>query len=184
MRRRRALLALSGIGSGMLGAALAWPRLGQAAASPAEGLAERLSASDLIYLSPLKTNGTESRCQAEVWFVAEGTDVWVVTATDAWRARAVRAGLARARLWIGDLGVWTRTDGRYRELPSVDAEGALVTDAALQNHVLALFGAKYPVSWVLWGPRFRNGLADGSRVLLRYQPMLADESTSLNAAAT
>jgi hypothetical protein len=81
----------------------------------------------------------------------------------------LRAGLPRARIWIGDLGVWTRAEGRYRSLPQVEAVGSLVEDSAEQARVLGLFGAKYPVSWVLWGPRFRRGLEDGSRVMLRYR---------------
>ena len=35
---------------------------------------------------------------------------------------------------------------------------------------LAAFGAKYPDEWDKWEPRFRKGLADGSRVLIRYRP--------------
>ena len=206
MRRRRALLGLSaafsapvsaiwsgispGVGSGTLATALAWPSAGHAqsggldGADTADALPELLAGTDLVYLTPLRSDGAESRCQAEVWFVAEGTDIWVVTATDAWRARAVRSGRTRARLWIGDLGVWTRAEGKYRELPSLDAEASLVTDAALHNHVLSLFGAKYPVSWVLWGPRFRKGLADGSRVMLCYKPSLGAEPQQSDTTPT
>jgi hypothetical protein len=153
------------------------PGVGRAAAPSAlagraDEVSAALAATDVVYLTPLRADGAESRCQAEVWFVADGTDVYVVTAVEAWRARAVRSGLEGARIWIGDLGVWTGTDGRYRSLPQVDAAAAFVTADADQQRVLELFGSKYPVSWVLWGPRFRNGLADGSRVMLRYRPML------------
>jgi hypothetical protein len=139
------------------------------AADAEAALATALAESDTVYLTPLRSDGTESRCQAEVWFVLDGPDLCVVTAVGAWRARAVRAGLYRARLWVGDLGVWTRTEGRYRNLPMLEASGAFITGADEQARVLELFGSKYPVSWVLWGPRFRNGLADGSRVMLRYR---------------
>lgn len=148
------------------------PAAGAVDASVADAqaaLATALAESDTVYLTPLKADGTESRCQAEVWFVVDGPDVCVVTAVGAWRARAVRAGLYRARLWVGDLGVWTRTEGRYRNLPMFEASGEFITGADEQARVLELFGSKYPVSWVLWGPRFRNGLADGSRVMLRYR---------------
>jgi len=139
------------------------------AAAPA--LTEALVATDLIYLTPIRADGTESRCQAELWFASDGTDIYVVTAAAAWRARAVADGLDRARIWVGDLGVWTRTDGRYRNLPQVEASAAFVTDSGEHARVLKLFGSKYPLGWVLWGPRFRRGLANGSRVMLRYQPV-------------
>jgi hypothetical protein len=163
MLSRRTILRAAGSGAavGLLGVA--------GSAARADAVAGALAASDLVYLSPLRASGAESRCQAEVWFVAEGTDILVVTATGSWRARALRAGLPRARIWIGDLGVWTRAEGRYRSLPQVEAVGSLVEDSAEQARVLGLFGAKYPVSWVLWGPRFRRGLEDGSRVMLRYR---------------
>ena len=53
--------------------------------------------SNLIYISPIRSDGKLSRCQAEVWFVGEGQDFYVVTATDAWRSRAVKQGLTGAR---------------------------------------------------------------------------------------
>ena len=133
--------------------------------------AEALEESDLVYLTPLGVDGSESRCQAEVWFVYDGAALFVVTAKDAWRARAVRQGRDRARVWVGDLGNWKRTDGAYRDLPMLEARGELVGDAATQAAVLELFADKYPISWFRWGPRFRNGLADGSRVMLRYRPL-------------
>jgi hypothetical protein len=122
----------------------------------------------LIYLTPLKSDGGESRCQAEVWFVPDGNELLVVTAADAWRAEAVRRGLTEARIWIGDVGVWD-SEARYRALPEVMATARLDDDPAAHAAALDKFGSKYRLEWVLWGPRFRKGLADGSRVLLRYR---------------
>ncbi|MEZ5557870.1 MAG: hypothetical protein R3E86_04905 [Pseudomonadales bacterium] len=162
---------------------LPWRRAG-AAALPAEqegaadaGLEQTLAAaldtSDLVYLTPLRSDGEESRCHAEVWFVHVDGAVFVVTASDAWRAEAVRRGLERARIWVGDLGVWTRIGDRYRALPALEASAALVSDAAERERVLEACGSKYRLSWLVWGPRFRNGLADGTRVMLRYRPLAA-----------
>ena len=162
MLTRRAALGGT-LGSLLLGAG---PRL--AAAQP---LAEALAASDLVYLTPLRGDGTPSRCQAEVWFVYDGADIFVVTATQAWRAEAVRQGRSRARIWVGDLGNWKRTEGAYRALPALEARGELVADVAVHAAVLERFADKYPLSWLRWGPRFRNGLSDGSRVMLRYRPL-------------
>ena len=33
------------------------------------------------------------------------------------------------------------------------------------------FGKKYPKEWGKWEPRFREGYGDGSRVLIRYEPV-------------
>ncbi len=126
--------------------------------------------SELIYLSPLKSNGDLSSCQAEVWYVQDGSNMYVVTASSAWRARAIAQGLSRTQVWVGDVGPWQRSGGSYKNLPAMQANGSRVEDAAEHARLLEKFGAKYASGWDSWGPRFRNGLADGSRVMLRYQP--------------
>jgi len=135
------------------------------------GLQAALAESELVYVTPLHGDGAESRCQAEVWFVEDGGDAVVVTASDAWRARAVDQGLDRARLWVGDVGVWTDSGGAYRKLPGTVASASMITDAAEHARLLEVFGDKYSLEWIAWGPRFRNGLKEGSRVMIRYAPV-------------
>jgi hypothetical protein len=139
-------------------------------AVPAETAAQLVS-SPLIYLSPIRSDGTESACHAEIWFAADGNDVFVVTSEERWRSQAVKKGLDRARIWVGDFGVWKKSGGRFKEAPTFMAKADFVgADArATQDRVLALFGEKYASAWGSWGPKFRSGLADGSRVMLRYQ---------------
>ena len=127
--------------------------------------------SDLIYLSPIKSDGTESSCQAEVWFVQNGKDMYVCTSTSSWRTRAIAKGLNRARVWVGDLGSWKSTNGKYKDLPSLEVEASLVSDTNVQQEALTLFGDKYPLGWVVYESRFRNGLANGSRSMLRCSPL-------------
>jgi hypothetical protein len=162
---RRTLLAAGS-------AAAAWLVLPVRARASALSEAARaaLGASPLVYVSPLKSDGSESACHAEVWFAADGDDALVVTASGRWRARAIEKGLDRARLWVGDLGVWARSGGGFRTAPTYVAKASLERDAAAHERALALFGKKYPAEWGEWGPRFRAGLADGSRVLIRYAP--------------
>jgi hypothetical protein len=124
--------------------------------------------SELIYVTPLINGERESRCQGEVWFARVDDDLMVVTAHDAWRARAISAGHDLARIWVGDVGVWSRNP-EYRDLPSVQARASLVADPAEHARVLEVMGAKYTREWSTWGPRFKNGLADGSRVMIRYR---------------
>ncbi len=134
---------------------------------------QALQKSDVIYITPLKKSGAESTCHAEVWFAMDDGDVCVVTSAKAWRARAISLGLTHARMWVGEFGTWKRAAQAYRKAPELLAAGALVRDAATQVRVLAAFGAKYNVEWLVWGPRFQKGLKDGSRVMLRYTPLPA-----------
>ena len=141
-----------------------------AASGGIAGLAHATAESALIYLSPLQSNGALSRCQAEVWFVSDGPDMCVVTDKDAWRAKAVEQGLAPTQVWVGDVGLWQKSDGAYKNLPSMRAGASFERNADKHAQLLSVFGRKYAREWDTWGPRFKKGLADGSRVMLRYTP--------------
>jgi hypothetical protein len=162
------------VGAALTAAGALWlPRggWGEEATPLSEEALSALAESPLVYVSPLRSDGSESRCHGEVWFVraSGGEDVLVVGSRDGWRARAVRRGLDQARLWVGDFGVWKRSE-RFRNGPSFLARASFETDVVARARALEAFGAKYSDEWGKWGPRFRNGLADGSRVLIRYQP--------------
>lgn len=140
------------------------------APASADPIAEGLKSSDLVYLSPIKSNGQESACQAEIWFVYDGADIFVCTGTESWRAKAPTMGLNMTKFWVGDLGQWKNTNGDYKNLPSMMAKASLEPDPAEHERILDLFAKKYPLSWVIWGPRFRKGLKNGKRTMLRYKP--------------
>ena len=131
---------------------------------------QAMAKSPVVYLSPLQTSGKESKCHAEIWFAHHDDVVYVVTPATAWRSRAIRQGLDQARIWVGDHGVW-RSSSKFKSAPSYLAKASVVPkgDAAIERG-LATMGAKYAGDWGKWGPRFRMGLKDGSRVMLRYQP--------------
>ncbi len=157
----------------MHGAALLLGGLGAARAVMADAAAATagLASSRVIYLTPLRSDGTESSCQSEIWYVLHNGEIFVSTRMDAWRTQAIKKGLTKTRIWVGDFGVWTSAKEKYRAAPSLMLNGKLETDPALRAQVLEVFGKKYADEWVKWGPRFRDGLADGSRSLLRYQIM-------------
>jgi hypothetical protein len=164
--RRRFLAAAAA------GAAALWlpsRRAGADETELADALQAALAASPLVYVSPLRADGSESTCHGEVWFVAEGRDVLVVTAADRWKAKALAGGRDRARLWAGDFGAWARAGGKWRSAPSFTARAVFERDPAARARALEAFGRKYPDEWGKWGPRFREGLADGSRVMIRYR---------------
>ena len=163
MISRRTLLKTSAVAAALP----LLPAIGRAGPSWREAAA----ASPLIYLTPIQSSGAESRCQAEIWFASVDESMYVVTAADAWRAEAVRQGLSGARIWIGDVGPWSRSDGKYKGLPVVETRASLEADAAVRNRVLEAMSEKYSDEWDKWGPRFHNGLADGSRVMLKYEPI-------------
>jgi hypothetical protein len=132
------------------------------------GLPDGVNESPLIYLTPIQSNGNESKCQSEIWFVRDQDDLYVVTAATAWRAQAVRKGLIDARIWVGDVGP-ASADARYKTLPQIETRAFHIVDSDTHARILEIFGGKYPGEWGTYGPRFKNGLADGSRVMLRYR---------------
>ena len=148
------------------------PKIAVAATSLPQGTVTTLTGSDLIYLTPIKSNGEESKCHAEIWFAFDGHDVFVVSASDAWRARAIRQGLVRARIWVGEFGNWKKSEGRYRSAPQFAAIGEIEANPDEHERVLDLYGDKYSLEWIMWGPRFRNSLKDGTRTMLRYRPQV------------
>jgi len=168
LSRRSFLRALTAAGAALL-LAPARLRADQAFALP-EATRAALEESPLVYLSPLRSDGTESECHGEVWYVWDGGELLVVTDSSRWKALAVRRGLDRARIWVGDFGRWKWARGRYKTGPTFLAEARFDAGESAIETVLTAFGAKYPDEWGKWEPRFRKGLTDGSRVLIRYRP--------------
>ena len=174
--RRRFLVASAGLALWpLVRPALAAPRTRRFAAGDAISpeLAAALDKSPFVYVSPLRANGEESTCHAEVWFGWLDGAVHLTTAAKSWKARAVARGLTRARLWVGDHGRWKQIVGRnesFRTAPSFVARACVVKDAAVLERLLSVYARKYPDEIATWGPRMRAGQADGTRLLLRYAP--------------
>jgi len=146
---------------------------GRARAGLPEGAVETLEASPYVYVSPLRKDGSESTCHAEVWFAWLDGAVVVTVASDRWKARSIERGLGRARVWVGDYGRWkgvgTRNEA-FRKGPTFDARATAVQDEALLDRLLAVYARKYPDEIGRWDAKMRAGHTDGSRVLIRYEP--------------
>lgn len=160
---------------GALGAtvALLLPGARKATAASSE-LAGALAKSPYVYVSPLKSDGGESRCHGEVWYGWFDGSVVLITGSDRWKSRALAKGLDRARIWVGDYGRWKQMIGKNEEFragPVFDARAEIVKDAALLDRLLARYDQKYPEEIGKWRDRMRAGYADGSRVLIRYTPV-------------
>ena len=165
---RRELIQL-GVGAA---AALAWPSRSRAALPP--DVTSLLERSPFVYVSPLKSDGAESRCHAEVWYGWLDGAVVLITANTGWKARALARGLARARIWVGDHGRVGRVLGSgdaYRQAPSFEAHAAQSKDAALLERLMTTYRGKYPNEIGSWEDRMRSGFASGERTLIRYAPL-------------
>ena len=130
-----------------------------------------LSGSPLVYISPLHHDGRESRCHEEVWYFVDGGDVVIATAVERWKAKAVRSGRDRARIWVGDFGRGRKVGDRYRAGPSFLASARIDEDRATFERLMKAFAGRYADGWDKWEPRFEKGYADGTRVLIRYAPI-------------
>jgi hypothetical protein len=167
----RGAAALSG--AVLLPASAAWP--GDPEFRVSKEAQAAIEKSPLIYITPIKSDGNESACHAEVWFYADGADLLVVTKQELWRSQAVKRGLDRARIWVGDFGVWKRSKGAFRKAPTFLAQVEHISsDAEAVERTLKGMAVKYAdEGWSTYGPLFKEGLSDGSRVLLRYRPVAA-----------
>jgi hypothetical protein len=112
-----------------------------------------------VYIASARKDGSFG-APAEIWFMWGDGVVWVASPTTTWRVRRIRAGRPRARVAVGSQGG-----------PTFEALGTIVTEVARYDDLYHAFAAKYPDGWPKWEQRFRSGLADGSRVLIRYQPV-------------
>jgi hypothetical protein len=160
-------------GASLLGAALLPPRAALSADAPVvdAALAKALVESGLVYISPLHADGRESSCHGEVWFFEDRGSVVIVTAKDRWKARALRTGRHRARLWVGEHGRGPSAGEGFREAPSFLASAGFDEESATWSRLMAAYAKRYPNEWGKWAPRFEQGRADGSRLLIRYTPI-------------
>ena len=135
------------------------------------GLERALSHGSYVYVSPLRSDGHESSCHAQLWFGWLDGAVIVSSKARCWRAQCVALGLDRARIWVGDYGSWKQpfgTDDAFRAGPSFEARASIVEDQSLLQRLLTAYETKYPAEISSWRERIQSGFDDGSRVLIRY----------------
>ena len=165
---RRQLMVVSSVSGGL--ALLGRPAIGDAytLAAPAQ---QALAESPLVYVSPLRSSGEESRCHGEVWFYVDGGDVIVGSEVSTWKVKAVQQGLDNARLWVADYGPEWRALNRYRSAPNFLARVEIDSSRSTYEGLMESYALRYPKEWGAWEERFRRQYKNGERVLLRYIPV-------------
>jgi len=123
-----------------------------------KNLQDALASSTFVYISSTRKDGTLST-PAEIWFLWHQGSVYVASAPTTWRVRRIRWGRPGAKIWIGT-----------RNGPSFMATGAIVNEPEVHPILFETFARKYGAGWKRWEESFRDGLADGGRVLIRYRP--------------
>ena len=160
---------------------LLWPTRGLAQPAPAAtalpaATLQLLDASNFVYVSPLRKDGTESTCHGEVWFAWLDGSVLVNSRRGTWKVRAVEKGLDRARIWVGDHGRWkpmlgsTRSEA-FRAAPHFDVRASFESDRAVNDRLIALYEKKYAGDFDRWREDMQTGFYSGERKLIRYTPI-------------
>ncbi len=129
------------------------------AASYSAEVEEALKTSTYAYIASERKSG-EFGTLAEIWYMYHDGFVWVGTPKTTYRAKRILAGRTKANVALG------KKDG-----PAFDATGLIVTDPKLNEVLFENLAKKYPSGWKSFESGFREGFKDGSRVLIKYEPV-------------
>ncbi|HEV8712161.1 MAG TPA: hypothetical protein VGX03_04950 [Candidatus Binatia bacterium] len=121
-------------------------------------LQKALDSSKYVYIQSTRKDGKLSK-PAEIWFMPYNDAVWVATPPSTHRVKRIKAGQTTAKVAIG------KADG-----PSFNAKGSIVKDPEVNKVLFETFAKKYANEWKSHEQNFRDGLANGSRVLIKYEP--------------
>jgi len=121
-------------------------------------LQKGLDTSQYVYVQSERKDGTFGK-PAEIWFLHHKGAVWVATPTTTYRVKRIQAGQTKAKVAVG------KASG-----PSFNAKGSIVKDPEVNTVMFETFAKKYPDGWASFEKNFRDGLANGSRVLIKYEP--------------
>ncbi len=117
-----------------------------------------LASSKYVYISTTRKNGSLSK-PAEIWFLYHNGAVYVASPPTTWRVRRIKSGRTQAKIAVG------KPDG-----PSFMATGALVNEPDVHPVLFETYAKKYGGDWSKYEEKFRTGLKDGSRVLIKFTP--------------
>jgi hypothetical protein len=129
-----------------------------AAADLSPAIKADLANSKYIYVATTRKSGALGK-PAEIWFLYHHGAVYVASPPTAWRVRRIKAGRTQAKIAVG------KPDG-----PVFMATGAVVNEPDVYPVLFATYAKKYGGDWPKYEDKFRTGLKDGSRVLIKYTP--------------
>lgn len=117
-----------------------------------------LKANTYVYIATERKDHSLGK-PAEIWFLFHQGAVWVASPPTTWRVKRIKAGRTKVKIAVGN------PDG-----PSFRATGSLSKDTSVHEVMFKTFAEKYKDRWKGYEQRFRDGLKDGSRVLIKYDP--------------
>jgi len=127
-------------------------------AAPSPELQKALDSSKYVYIQSTRKDGKLSK-PAEIWFMPYNGAVWVASPPTTYRVKRIKAGQTTAKIAVG------KADG-----PSFNAKGSIVKDPEANKVMFETYAKKYTNEWKSYEQKFRDGLANGSRVLIKYEP--------------
>ena len=110
-----------------------------------------LEKSPYAYVSPLRSDGAQSKCHGEVWFAWLDGAIVTTTSATSWKARALAQGLDRARIWVGNYGRWKHPGGNN--------EACSVNDFSARDIIL-----RDQRDCSVLDPHIPNGIETGLRI--------------------
>jgi hypothetical protein len=119
---------------------------------------DQLESSTYVYISTQRKDGSFGK-PAEIWYLYHEGAVWVGTPPTTWRVKRIKHKRPNAKIAVG------KPDG-----PAFEAVGAIVKDPKVADLMFETYAKKYPDRWPGYAERFRTGMKDGSRVLVKYVP--------------
>jgi len=134
------------------------PAISASGASLSPELQKALETSQYVYIQTERKDGTLGKA-AEIWFLYHNGAVWVASPMTTHRVKRIQAGHTKAKIAIGKVGGL-----------AFNAKGSLAKDPAVNNVMFETFAKKYPDGWASFEKNFRDGLANGSRTLIKYEP--------------
>lgn len=137
---------------------VAIPAVPARSASLSPELQKALDSSKYVYIQSTRKDGKLGK-PAEIWFMPYNGAVWVASPPATYRVKRIQAGQTKAKILIG------KADG-----PSFNAKGSIVKDPEVNKAMFEAYAKKYTNEWKSYEQKFRDGLANGSRVLIKYEP--------------
>jgi len=116
-----------------------------------------LDSAKYVYIQSTRKDGKLGK-PAEIWFFRHNDAVWVCSPATTYRVKRIKAGQTKAKIAIG------KPDG-----PSFNAKGSIVKDPEVNKVMFESFAKKYSDGWSSYEKQFKDGLADGSRILVKYE---------------